>query len=75
MDKDSKMLKGRSFTGLEKLKIIKNSNICGLLPDIERGKRETMQSLWEKFIDLMSELDELFDNASKIEMFNSHAKE
>ena len=34
-----------------------------------------MQSLWEKFTDLMSELDELCDNASQIEMFNSHAKE
>ena len=75
MDRDSKMLKGRSFTGPEKLKIIKNIKICGLLPDIDREKRETMQSLWEKFTDLLSELDELCDNASKIEMFNSHAKE
>ena len=75
VDKDSKMLKGRSFTGPEKLKIIKNINMCDLLPDIDREKREEMQSLWEKFTDLMSELDELCDNASKIEMFNSHAKE
>ena len=49
MDKDSKMLKGRSFSGPEKLKSIKNINICGLLPGIDREERETMQGLWEQF--------------------------
>ena len=32
-----------------------------------------MQSLWEKFATLLNELDELCDNASKVEMFNSSA--
>ena len=50
-------------------------NTCGLLPGVDGEKREAMQILWEKFADLMNELDGLCDNSSKIEMFNSNAKE
>ena len=75
MDKDSKMLNGRSFSGPEKLKIIKNINICGLSSGIDREERETAQSQWEQFTELMNELDELCDSDSKIELFNRIAQE
>ena len=69
MDKDT-------FSGPEKLKILKHMKISLLLPQISKVKTDKMQRSWDNFTLLVKELDELkFGDNTQIQQFNANAKQ
>ena len=75
VDKESSLLKGRSFTGPEKLKILSNTSIAKLLPFFSDEKKTRLQEIWDGFSMLMKDLDMLKKgDCEAIDKFNTNAK-
>ena len=75
VDKESKMLKRRTFSGPDKLKIIKALKVPDLFPLTSQEKTQRIQLLWDSFMALIKDMDELdIGNTGKILDFNQNAK-
>jgi len=59
LDKDTKLIKSRTFTGPEKYKIIKNIHLPNLLPNIDAKKMFCIKQVWHGFTELITTLDRL----------------
>ena len=59
MDKESSLLKERSFTGPEQLRILNNTSIAKLLPFFSDEKKTRLQEIWDGFSKLMKNLNML----------------
>ena len=69
------MLKGRTFSGPEKLKIIKALKVPDLFPLTSQEKTQRIQLLWDSFMALIKDINELdIRNTGKILDFNKNTK-
>ena len=75
VDRESKMLKGRSFVGPEKLLILRKIDMSNLLPFYGTEKARKLMDLWGNFENLLKDLDNLKEGDDQsIEKFSNEAK-
>ena len=75
VDKNTKLIKHRDFTGPEKYKILSTINLSTLLPNYSKTKLDKMEVIWDGFRQLICKLDNLQgDDNQKLLDFSSSAK-
>jgi len=75
VDKETKLIKHRDFTGPEKYKILSAINLSTLLPNYSETKLDKIEVIWDGFRQLISKLDNLQgDDNQKLLDFSSLAK-
>ena len=62
LDKDTKLMKSRTFAGPEKHKMIKNIHLPNLLPNIDAKKLFCIKQVWHGITELIATLDRLHMN-------------
>ncbi len=71
VDKDTKMLKYRDFTGPDKYKLLRHIKISDFLPG-ERANK--LQEVWDSFLLLIDNMQNLEKNSNQITKFQDNAK-
>ena len=75
VDKKTKLIKHRDFTGPEKYRILSTINLSTLLPNYSKTKLDKMEIIWDGFRQLICKLDNLQgDDNKKLLEFSSSAK-
>ena len=75
VDKETKLIKHRDFTGPEKYMILSAINLSTLLPNYSETKLDKIEVIWDGFRQLISKLDNLQgDDNQKLLDFSSLAK-